>query len=70
MVSILAENNNYPENLFYIDLERGKRIIRKGRMQPENQKMFLREQGQSQGQGSKLGDESVAAALTAYQSES
>lgn len=33
-------------------------------MQPENQKMFLGEQGQSQGQGSKPGDSSGAAALT------
>lgn len=55
MVSILAEKKNYPEKLFHTDLKRGEKIIRKEKMQPENQ-MFSGEQGQSRDQGSKLGD--------------
>lgn len=67
MFSSLAENKFYPEILFHSDLRRGEGIIRKGEMHAENQKIFLREQGQSQNQRSKLGDLSGTAALTSYQ---
>lgn len=56
IVFTLAENKIYPEILFHIDLKRGEEVIRKVKMHPENQKMFLGEQGQSQDQGSKLSD--------------
>ena len=56
MFSSLAENKIYPETLFHIDWRRGEGVIRKGEMHAESQKIFLREQGQSQEQVSKLGD--------------
>lgn len=56
MASILAENKIYPENLFHVDLKKGEEITRKGKMHPENQKMFLGDQGQNQDQESKLGN--------------
>lgn len=48
-------------------LKKREKLNRNGKMQPKNEKMFSGEQGRSQGQGSKLGDWSQAAALTSYQ---